>query len=277
MDEKKKCFIVTPIGNEDSEMRRHIDGIIDQAIEPALKEKFEIKVAHREYEIGSINDRVVRNVYESDLVIANLTKLNPNVMYELAIRYSFAKPAIVIAEKGTLLPFDVTTENTIFYINDPQGANDLKNSIIKFEKGIDYSEQTFGPVYSAINKIPLYDKIESGEDVSDANLTKYLVERLDSIENTLYSNIKYNNRKIILNIRFNTDLIRNSENEFKKDISEIISAYKNVLKVRYVISGFDISLDTDMENIHTYDLASDIRTLMDRYGVDDYDINTIRG
>lgn len=105
--DKKVCFVITPIGDNNSDIRRHIDGIIDGAIEPALGEKYEIEVAHRKYEIGSINDRVIRSVFEADLVVANLTNTNPNVMFELAIRYSFGKPAIVIAEEGTKLPFDV--------------------------------------------------------------------------------------------------------------------------------------------------------------------------
>ena len=66
--------------------------------------------------MGSINDRVIRNIYDSDLVIANLTQLNPNVMFEIGMRYSFGKPALVIAEEGTRLPFDVIDENTLFYI-----------------------------------------------------------------------------------------------------------------------------------------------------------------
>ena len=116
MEEKKTCFVVTPIGDENTAIRRHIDGIIDQAIIPAISKEFDVKVAHREYEVGSINDRVIQRVYDSDLVIANLTTLNPNVMFELAIRYSFGKPTIAIAEKGTKLPFDIIDENTIFYI-----------------------------------------------------------------------------------------------------------------------------------------------------------------
>jgi hypothetical protein len=133
-DEKKKCFIITPIGNDDSDIRRHIEGIIDEAIIPAVGDKYELEVAHRKYEIGLINDKVIRSICESDLVNANLTNLNPNVMFELAKRYSFSKPAIVIAEQCTNLPFDIIDENTILYINYPRGANDLKESIKKFEK-----------------------------------------------------------------------------------------------------------------------------------------------
>lgn len=135
--------------DNNSDIRRHIDGIIDQAIEPALGEKYAIEVAHRKYEIGSINDRVVKSVLEADMVVANLTNINPNVMYELAIRYSFWKPAIVIAEEGTKLPFDVIDENTIFYRNDSTGVYELRQKLIEFEKAINLEnqDQKYGPVY----------------------------------------------------------------------------------------------------------------------------------
>lgn len=183
--EKKVCFVITPIGDNNSDIRRHIDGIIDQAIVPALGEKYDIVVAHRKYEIGSINDRVIKSVFESDLVIANLTNTNPNVMFELAIRYSFGKPAIVIAEEGTKLPFDVIDENTAFYVNDPAGANELKQRIIEFEKGIDFEKKEYGPVFKVINKIPLYNEVESGTDVSNERLLQYVIDRLDSLEKNL--------------------------------------------------------------------------------------------
>ena len=41
---KKRCFVITPIGDEKSEIRRHIDGIIDEAIVPALGEEYEVRV-----------------------------------------------------------------------------------------------------------------------------------------------------------------------------------------------------------------------------------------
>ena len=188
-DKKKTCFVITPIGDDNSDIRRHIDGIIDQVIEPAIGDKYTIIVSHREFEIGSINDRIIRSIYESDLVIANITNTNPNVMFELAIRYSFGKPAIVIAEKGTKLPFDVIDQNTIFYINDLVGAEDLKKEICKYEKKIDLGGMNYGPVYKVINKIPLYNEVETrgeaGEDVSKDKILDYIVDRLDTIEKNI--------------------------------------------------------------------------------------------
>ncbi len=184
--EKKICFVITPIGNEKDEIRRHIDGIIDQAIIPSIGDRYQVKVAHREYEIGSINDRIIQNVYKADLVIANLTMTNPNVMFELAIRYSFGKPCIVIAEKDTKLPFDIIDENTIFYINDPQGAAELKESIKKFVEKIDLKKNTYGPVHSAIKKAAEYENVESNiKDIENKTAFSYLVKKIADLEITI--------------------------------------------------------------------------------------------
>ncbi len=248
--DKKVCFVITPIGDNNSDIRRHIDGIIDQAIEPALGEKYDIEVAHRKYEIGSINDRIIRSVLDSDLVIANLTNTNPNVMYELAVRYSFGKPAIVIAEKGTKLPFDVIDENTIFYVNDPAGANELKQQIIEYEKAIDLEKKTYGPIYKVINRIPLYDEVESGRNVPSETLMQYVIDRLDSIE----KNINGKDQGELKNFRVLPDChrllytfyIRNSLSEKKvKDLEDIFILYNSLPDI---INGGDSLLVTAVVN-----------------------------
>lgn len=81
----KKCFIITPIGSENSETRRATDGIIKAVIRPVLKEhKFEAKASHEMSSPGSITNQVLHHILTDKMVIANLTGLNPNVMYELA-------------------------------------------------------------------------------------------------------------------------------------------------------------------------------------------------
>ena len=131
--DKKRCFIITPIGNDNDSIRRHIDGIIDAAIKPALEPDYEVVAAHKITETGTITKQIIKEIYQDELAIANLTGNNPNVMYELAVRYCLGKPVLTIAEKGTSLPFDVMPERTIFYINDPQGSLDLKEAIKSYD------------------------------------------------------------------------------------------------------------------------------------------------
>jgi hypothetical protein len=50
---------------------------------------------------------------DDPLVVADLTGINPNVFYELAIRHVIRKPLVQIIQKGEKIPFDVAGMRTI--------------------------------------------------------------------------------------------------------------------------------------------------------------------
>ena len=173
----KKCFVVTPIGSDDSSIRRQADGVIDAVIEPILEDLgFETVVAHRISSSGSITRQVIEHVINDELVVANLTGLNPNVMYELAVRHSARKPVIQICEKGTILPFDISEQRTIFYTNDMKGVLELSSTFKKMVEEAINDTKPDNPVYRAIKAESIIQSVE----VTDTD--KYLIDRFDSLE-----------------------------------------------------------------------------------------------
>jgi len=213
----KTCFVITPIGDENSFIRRHIDGVINAAIRPALANKYDVKVAHEFSSTGSINNQVIIEIYNSDLVIANLTELNPNVMYELAIRHALKKPVIMIMEKGdTNLPFDVASERTIFYKNDFQGVLDLKREIINTEKNIEKNKNVSNPIYDALydytSDKSLIKKVES-QNIEDASVFKSILNKINNLEKSIYNanseaafTKSYNSMHIELNLIYDDEI-----------------------------------------------------------------------
>lgn len=69
----------------------------------------------------------------ADLVLADLTGSNPNVLFELGVAYSGAKRVIRIARKGTadenMLPFMVRGDKIVFYDNQVQLKGELDMAI----------------------------------------------------------------------------------------------------------------------------------------------------
>lgn len=191
---EKKCFVITAIGEENTEIRRHITGVINAAIRPVLEKEYEVKVAHESCSIGSITNEVIVDIYESDLVIANLTGLNPNVMYELAIRHATRKPVIQIMEKNSAkLPFDITTERTIFYVNDFSGLLDLKEKLKNMVDTIGNNDIS-NPIYDALKEYltdkSLIETVEK-ENVTQAGILERILYKLNRIDKVLNDDSKF--------------------------------------------------------------------------------------
>lgn len=125
---RKRCFVISPIGAENSEIRRHADVVFQCIVEPACKAEAEEEGgAHYVPERGDhktapgkITDQIYEDILDADLIVAVLTGANPNVYYELAIAQSAAKPVILLMEKGFDAPFDIKDQRIIYYDFDPQ-------------------------------------------------------------------------------------------------------------------------------------------------------------
>ncbi len=116
----KQCFVIGPIGEADSEIRKAADRFMKHIVEPTLV-KFDYEPPRRADKLGEpgrIPPQIIRWLRDADLVIADLTGNNPNVFYELSLRQAIGKPAIHMAEQGTVLAFDIHDNRTIFYTMD---------------------------------------------------------------------------------------------------------------------------------------------------------------
>lgn len=175
---QKKCFIITPLGEEKSETRRKADGVIDAVICPVLESlNIDVVKPHGISTPGSIPQQVIQNILNCELVIANLTELNPNVMYELAVRHAIGTPVICIAESGTRLPFDISSERTIFYNNDMYGVNDLKDDLKKMVESALKDKNPDNPIYRAKKDFKFKEILNKDSD----NSSLYILNKIDEL------------------------------------------------------------------------------------------------
>jgi hypothetical protein len=114
MTAKKSCFIISPIGDEASEIRKRADQVLRHILTPAAEAcGYDPIRADKISEPGMITSQVIQHIVDDPLVIADLTGMNPNVFYELAIRHAIRKPLVQIVNKGEKIPFDVAGMRTI--------------------------------------------------------------------------------------------------------------------------------------------------------------------
>lgn len=127
----KKCFIVAPIGSSESEIRKRSDTVYEIILAPIVQELgYEAIRADKINHPGIITSQIIDHLVKDDLVIADLTGNNPNVLYELAVRHTVQKPVIQIMSSGEKLPFDIGQNRTIFFdYKDLKSAESLKKSL----------------------------------------------------------------------------------------------------------------------------------------------------
>ncbi|WP_152522793.1 hypothetical protein [Salinisphaera shabanensis] len=180
--EHRRCFVITPIGPDGSAIRRAADGLITSVIEPVCGAKgLTVVAAHQIDDQGSITTQVIEHVLEDELVIANLTGLNPNVMYELAVRHAKRKPVICLAEDETVLPFDLAQERTLFYTNDIAGTSILISALSRMiDRALGEAEHD-NPIYRAAEHMIMREVTPPGDTDS------YIYQRLDDLERLVRS------------------------------------------------------------------------------------------
>lgn len=177
--EPKSCFVITPIDADNSPIRRGAEGILDAVIVPVLEEfEFRVEVAHRISLSGSITNQVIERLLKADLVIANLTGVNPNVMYELAVRHAARMPVVSVAENGTRLPFDVFDERTIFYTNDMAGVTELEPKLRSAVLAAMKDAEPDNPIYRAARASLI-------QDATQDDVQRYIVETLDDLRDSV--------------------------------------------------------------------------------------------
>lgn len=110
----KVCFYIAPIGEEESEERKHSDLFLESIVAPAF-DNFGYKVIRADNigKPGMITNQIIDYIMNASFVVCDLSYHNPNVFYELALRHATKKPTIHIIRKCDKIPFDINDFRTV--------------------------------------------------------------------------------------------------------------------------------------------------------------------
>ena len=111
----KTCFYITPLGEDDSEERRHSNMILKHVIKPVFEDEHGFKVIRADEiaKTGIITKQVFEHLAHAKICVADLSFHNPNAFYELGVRHAFLLPTIQLIHKNRKIPFDVSQGRTI--------------------------------------------------------------------------------------------------------------------------------------------------------------------
>ncbi|NQT02430.1 MAG: hypothetical protein HQ580_10425 [Planctomycetes bacterium] len=118
MAEKKSCFIIMPITTPKPFIEKFRDGaehfkhVLDCLFIPCAEKAGYKPIPPKAKGSDIIQAEIIKNLETSDLVLCDMSCLNPNVFFEFGIRTSLNKPVCVVKDELTdKVPFDTSIMN----------------------------------------------------------------------------------------------------------------------------------------------------------------------
>lgn len=133
-DKPLTCGLIMPISSIDGCTAEHwaeVKNIITEAVSLITEFSFLVNLVSDQEDVGVIQKRIVQNIYDSDVVVCDVSCKNPNVMFELGMRLAFDKPTLIIKDDGTDYSFDT---GVIEHLNYPRDLRFAK--IVAFKQNL---------------------------------------------------------------------------------------------------------------------------------------------
>jgi hypothetical protein len=121
--QRPQAFVVMQFGEP-------YDSLYTDVIHPvATAYGYAVQRADDVYGPGVILQDIVNGILQATVVIAEITPTNANVFYELGYSHALGKPTVLLAERETKLPFDVSSYRCVFYDNSIGGKQTVERDL----------------------------------------------------------------------------------------------------------------------------------------------------
>jgi len=192
MVDERTCFIIMPITTPDQFAERYRDGpdhfrhVLQCLFLPAVSQAGYEPIEPIAKGADLIHAEIVKNLEASDLVLCDMSCLNPNVFFEFGIRTALNRPVCVVKDEHTKrVPFDTGILNHHEYKSTIEPW-ELPTQIDLLAGHLTESAERSGITNALWKYFGLKTEAQPVEGATaDADKLDYLVMRLDSIQESL--------------------------------------------------------------------------------------------
>lgn len=150
------CFVIGPMRIDENGVNHleRLNKLAKEIVKPVLsKWRYNVFVPGSEG-TGTITNNIIMNLDHSELVVANVTGNNPNVMYEVGIRHCMGLPCILVTEDT--VPFDISGE--LYHkidIDDVEGSREKLKEALEGAHDMIANEKLFSNPVTNYYQAPL--------------------------------------------------------------------------------------------------------------------------
>ena len=170
----KRCFVVMGYGTRldiSSGKRINLDRVYMEVIKPVVIGcGYECIRGDEVLDSGLIDESMYYGILESDLVVADVSTLNPNAIYELGVRHGVRRfHTIIMMETGDKFFFDLNHNRTLTYtfhrkksLFDSE-AERVRERLKGIIKSIEVKDQVDSPLYTYVNDLQEPQRAEAAK------------------------------------------------------------------------------------------------------------------
>jgi tetratricopeptide (TPR) repeat protein len=193
---KGTAFVIMPILSRGSKEYEYFRALFDEIKSVLEDASYDTKRADDFERSGAITKDVIRQLAEADIVVADLTNLNPNVFYELGVRHTLRGVGTILIldqVKTKKIPFDLGAHRVITFKSTLPGFRALRKELSTFVKNVEKGRANShydNPVHDWLKELPsdvLKAALGVGEERLRAELSRAntIIQAYDRIHGPL--------------------------------------------------------------------------------------------
>ncbi|PTK11324.1 hypothetical protein [Mammaliicoccus sciuri] len=266
----KKCGLIMPISGDSiytEEHWRNMKKIFEDVLNLSTEFNYNLKIVSEKDDVGILQDNIVNGIYESDIIICDVSGRNPNVMFELGMRIAFDKPVVIVKDELTNIAFDI---GVIEYIEYPSNLNyvEIEKFKNKLSKKIDHTikETENGNNSSYLSRFGRFVIQElPSHEITEHKALENILSKIDNLNRNLNNSRSVSNSNFILN--------ESDKERVLPFIKDAINLYVSEKNIHYSKLIYDDELKNYMSNLplmKTLELSEKDELILLLNAVDDY-------
>lgn len=210
--EQKTCFVIMPISDVDGYEKGHFDRVYKYLIKPACEAAgYKVDRADDTSKANMIIVDILQKAVKYDMAICDISSRNANVFYELGFRQAFNMKTVLIKDKKTVMPFDISSIRTLSY-SETLRIDEVEKERAEIQKALEETEKAdSNDVNSLINLVSINKaEIPKQQELSvDTSILLNAINDLKTKSNIIEDTFIINNEKISVGDEV---MFRNEEN-----------------------------------------------------------------
>jgi len=164
MVKKKLCFVIMPFSSTNRCTSEQWTEIFNNVHKPAVTgSRLGYRCVRSDIRTGAFIKDILMQLNQADVVLADLTDMNPNVFYELGVRHTLKNRTILVSQTMDDVPSDLRQYGVITYKTTPNGVVEYKKNLNNLLRDIrDNPDRADNPVSDYLHqKSIVTDPIEA--------------------------------------------------------------------------------------------------------------------